>query len=861
MALEIPVIRSQTSVPSVALPLPQPAPSPVAVALDEAARQFAGIVAEQERVREEQRRATEAAWVTQATADAELQWRRQLATDSDAVPTGQATGFADRFTAGFGEWMEGQLATAPSDEARLALQDRFLSLRNNLYASAASWENQTVVAEQGARFDGAFDATAQLAAQSGDIDAALASFGRDLSIADAAWMDGPSVEKWKVEGPARLRAAWLDGLIARSPEEAAIALGMQPAALQGPAIAGGGATQPELAAVEWAESGGNPGAVSSAGAVGIMQVMPGTAREMAFELGLTDVAQMSDEALVDWLKVADNNRLVGGRYLDRMLRKYGGNRTLAFAAYNAGPGAVDGWLARIGDPRSGAVTDAQFAAAIPYDETRAYVGKLIGRLGPGSGGTLVAQDAGTLHPAVAALPVETVSAARAQVERALAEDRAQLAAVLDARIADESAAVLAGAPVAQPVTYGETVEAYGPVEGPAIWQALEDDRRFGRDLGTIALMTPDRQNGLLAQYAPEGEGFEFEAQRYQELARAIAADREAREDPARYVLQHSPDLQAMYAAATDPALDVGAQGKAFAAFLDTSLRLQERAGIAEPRLLSTAQAAEVVARIRDPRPEPGQQGRSAAETMADAMQGQAILFGRHWSQAYRELADAGLPPEFVVLATMEDPRARVMLGEAFMADPTQLKAAIGTDAAKTVDDAVTAALADFERTFLYSPNGIAESAAYVDAATRLAYVYARRHDPREAARLAADAVANGARRYMDEPGYLARVPHPWGLDAVRYTAESALAALEADRLVDPGASSGATAALTPEQRREAYLDSIRQSHLWITNEDESGLYLLDGAGNPVFRADGTRIDIRFDGLLSRPPLPIGSAVP
>ena len=81
---------------------------------------------------------------------------------------------------------------------------------------------------------------------------------------------------------------------------------------------------------------------------------------------------------------------LGKAYFGAQLKKYDNNPVLAVAAYNAGPGAVDGWIKQFGDPRDGTVSNAQFAAAIPYEETRNYVAKVTGSAGaiPGNAAIL-----------------------------------------------------------------------------------------------------------------------------------------------------------------------------------------------------------------------------------------------------------------------------------------------------------------------------------------------------------------------------------------------------------------------------------------------------------------------------------------
>jgi soluble lytic murein transglycosylase len=113
------------------------------------------------------------------------------------------------------------------------------------------------------------------------------------------------------------------------------------------------------------ESAGRVDAVSPKGARGLMQLMPETAREMAAELGL----DFSEERLTS---DPSYNKQLGTAYLSKMLDRYDGEHALALAAYNAGPGRVDEWLHRNGDPRTGEVSVGTWVERIPFKETRDY---------------------------------------------------------------------------------------------------------------------------------------------------------------------------------------------------------------------------------------------------------------------------------------------------------------------------------------------------------------------------------------------------------------------------------------------------------------------------------------------------------
>jgi len=103
---------------------------------------------------------------------------------------------------------------------------------------------------------------------------------------------------------------------------------------------------------------------SHAGAVGLMQLMPATAKEVAADAGLDAPSTL---ALTD----PQLNVELGSRYLAAMRQRFGGQTVLATAAYNAGPGAVGRWL-----PEQPMAADL-WLAEIPYRETRDYVRRVL----------------------------------------------------------------------------------------------------------------------------------------------------------------------------------------------------------------------------------------------------------------------------------------------------------------------------------------------------------------------------------------------------------------------------------------------------------------------------------------------------
>jgi soluble lytic murein transglycosylase len=120
-----------------------------------------------------------------------------------------------------------------------------------------------------------------------------------------------------------------------------------------------------IAAVIYAESRFRDGQVSAAGAQGLMQITPATARMIARKSGGVSFT-------VDDLGTPQVNIAYGAWYLRYLMQRYAGNETFALAAYNGGEGNVDRWI-DAAERRNEALT----IEAIPFSETRTYVQRVL----------------------------------------------------------------------------------------------------------------------------------------------------------------------------------------------------------------------------------------------------------------------------------------------------------------------------------------------------------------------------------------------------------------------------------------------------------------------------------------------------
>jgi soluble lytic murein transglycosylase len=132
----------------------------------------------------------------------------------------------------------------------------------------------------------------------------------------------------------------------------------------------GGAAEPALIlAITRQESSFDPNVRSGAGARGMMQLMPGTAKILARKIGVSYSPAQLDEP--------DYNMRLGATFLGQLVNQFSGSYVMTAAGYNAGPGRPTQWTQFCGDPRGGATDPVDYIECIPFSETRNYVMRVL----------------------------------------------------------------------------------------------------------------------------------------------------------------------------------------------------------------------------------------------------------------------------------------------------------------------------------------------------------------------------------------------------------------------------------------------------------------------------------------------------
>ena len=572
---------------------------------------------------------------------------------------------------------------------------------------------------------------------------------------------------------------------------------------------------------------------SSAGALGISQIMPGTAMETANKHGIPfDAERVKTDT--------EYNLLLGKLYHADLMDKYGGSKLLADAAYNGGPKRVDDWLkppsqGGLGDPRKGEISFADWAKKIPLDETRDYViktGSASGLNGPAATPSypdwakmqtaIIERTAG--DPEMQAAQLSRLSQKRTLFDAQIAGDRSKMDRQFDdLRTALEAGRDDTGIPALDlrriyPAAVAEDKIAqlteardFGQVAKAVQWASPDDLMKLRDALftgqGDLALFPRLLgKNVTLGTGGGEGGDVATAALRQRHMARLdalIARRTEAlKADPAAYV-GGAPVVQEALKSG-DPI-----------AYMEASKAEQLRLGVGQydTRALANSEVKKIVDELHNVDPEKADMRRE--------LQGLATKYGPAWPDVLRDLTKHGLSPQYRMLADMD------MLAQAVPSADLQRalkmraeqKGEFGgkEDHAEklAMADALSAALAPYAKTFANGGVEVMTSVISPAAVTLGTYYLSQGIRGAEAAKKAVEGLL-GAKYEVDGPLRVAKGPN--GESRIGAVRQAGAGFQQRLTLNDVAALPSLNPALNEADRRGAALRSA-QNGFWAAGPD------------------------------------------
>jgi hypothetical protein len=319
--------------------------------------------------------------------------------------------------------------------------------------------------------------------------------------------------------------------------------------------------------------------IAQGGAVGISQMTPDTAKATAAAHGI----DWSDQKFR--ADAAYNERL-GQLHLQDLIAQYGGNNMLAASAYNAGAGATDSWITKFGDPRTGEISNADFAAKIPYEATRKYLAALGFDRDPTGAPdrAMVARvsDATKGDPELWRIAVPRAQAMLSSYEMQTAQDRADYMRAYT----DDMAWISKGNPSTDPAKFNEPrmTAMFGPERGREMWDKYRTAQDTGEVYRIAATASPPEFRSYVDNLRARVETSPADAAEKQRLL--VVADEawkkrtEAlKDDPAQFVQTNLPQVRGAWDRYAETR-DVGDLKAAASATIDA----QRRYGLADTEL-------------------------------------------------------------------------------------------------------------------------------------------------------------------------------------------------------------------------------------------------------------------------------------
>ncbi|WP_220717914.1 transglycosylase SLT domain-containing protein [Citrobacter freundii] len=584
-----------------------------------------------------------------------------------------------------------------------------------------------------------------------------------------------------------------------------------------------------FSAMIWQESGGNQYGkdglplVSPKGAIGVAQVMEDTGPEAA---RLAGVPWDRDK----WLNDTRYNAKLGQAYFGAQMKKYDNNPVLAVAAYNAGPGAVDGWIKQFGDPRTGAVSNEQFAAAIPYDETRNYVAKVTGSA-PAIPGTATMENL-INQPFWDAMSPQNKSAMMSKVAGMYDMQAAAGRVSLQSRMQDDLAKLESGQKV-NPISEREWLAVMPLQASPAERIQMRESFQQYQQAMTLqpvyqSIVQGSAQQGIAAvqSMVPQEDDpdFKFKQSLYATAQAKLNQVIKAREsDPGTWLQANSPVVK--------NAFEQYQNNQASGEYLVSRLQAEkDRLGINSKKVLPDAMVNNLISQIDNNK-----------ESSVTAIQSVAQSFGKYSDQVMQQVQKSAYPALQVIMAT-NNPRAANALWQNRSVKTSDLRGSFEKTDADSADSSWNDQAKDFAGTMVVQPGGSAVWNNFNEQGKRLTYTYMQRGmSPGDAAKQAYQDVLG--EQYQTNGTW--RMPNNAGHDIrdVNDGANVYLKNLSADQIMPLIGD----ARLPDEVNREQSISRIRDNAQWVTNSDETGLTLMMN-GLLINNAQGQPITVSFADL-------------
>lgn len=743
-------------------------------------------------------------------------------------------GFGKEFVTGLDERNQTRL-DGVSGPARQYLSEMLPRLRTSFGKQAGQWEfgarQSKVKADTLTAYDNTFASlyagTISKDEAKARADALITSYGQS-GLADPQDLD-------KLRASASRDASWysLMRTIKQNPVVAKAALSGQQHVLWDSATTTMHTASDALVQAVFAQESGNGAnkGPSSAGASGLAQIMPGTAREIAADLGDTSFDGLSDREIQQKLIVDDAlSAKMGKHYLDKMLDKYGGDVVVALAAYNAGPGRVDASLAKV-DPKTQGY-DA-FIATLPT-ETQNYIPAIMGRTGAKMG-TIEMQDTAGLSPDDL---IRAGNIADSEVRSNQAEHRAGL----EMDVQNDLALYSEGEVVSDPKTLTDFLDAYNPDEAMKQYNRYTAAAETGAAIGKMKGLTNTQIAEQVQSMQPTDTSDPNYANKRNGWLAATAAGQQIltqrANDPGGYAQKNIPSVRQAW-------IDYGNDPQTLGKAVSTTLGAQDLMGIPE------GQQDALPKQVRN-----GMIDSIQNATPSDAftsLHQLAASTGDNWSQVFKSIStgDGALSRDYQTLALIDDPS----VGQAFAAalklnksegasgSKTFAEGQLGKDVVKEIPQQMTEQMADFLQTISWQ-GGDTLVNQQMEAATQSVYMMAPTLGLQEAQSKVVNAFV-GRYDVINRMGNIvARAPVGQGDRMARVAEWYRTDAPDIEFALPGGDPTGGY----DKSNLSRDLRQMRENSMWVTTPDESGWMLRSPAGNVMRRPDGSPVTLSFDDL-------------